>query len=324
MCRFNIVYAKNDELGILAQNGYTPFDENYPGYTGYVRGYCNCGSFVGSMAESDRHFQSYEEMRACERKEKLEVLIKVRELMHRPDYAAIRDAYIQERDALLDAMFAMTEEVGDFETEQMELLNEKYDFSPPADLVEKLYDEVEVRHNAICETAPYKEIEQRLEQLRKRNPVLEESTFYYLTKEEQYEAFGEGVPLSELLDDEDDETVDAVLSQMMEDADEEDIVEIEFDEPDMVIDDVIEKLENETDEDAETEFQEYIALFEGLLTSNDNILFSTIWSEIGEYNLIDSISLSEMTIDVFAGMNFNDMIRIVAIDATAGCFDGEA
>lgn len=309
MCRFNIVYVKNDNHGILEQSGYDVFDEEYNGYTGYVKGCCNCGSFVGSMSETEDSYESYDEMVSCETKKELEMLYEVRELMHKPDYRKIREQYVEKRDILLDKMFAMTEEVNEYELEQMEKLDEKYDCEPPEDIVNELYEEVEKRLDVIYSSDEYKKQDKMLDDLRNKNAVLEKSTMYYLTKEEQDKEMYDGVSATELLAG-DDETLDGWLSELIGETDEEDCLECEFEEPSMVIDDVIEKMENETGREANAEFEEYKNLFDNLLNTNEDILFATIWSEVKKYNFVNEISLSEMKMEDLAKMDYFDIIKV--------------
>lgn len=306
MCRFNIVYARNDDWGILEQNGYMPFDDTNPEYIGYTYGYCNCNSFVGSMVEDKNNFESYEEMTRCMKAERLDTLYKVREMMYQPDYKEKRHKYIEKRDNLIDRIFDMTKDIKDYEIEQMDLLNGKYDCEPPEEEVERLYDEISKREEIVYKTDEYKKLDRELARLRDDNPILEESTMYFLTKEQQ----------DEEMEQEYCEEADDMLAQIFGDIDEVDFdedefTEVEFEEPSMVIDDVISQVKGETDKDAKEEFREYQSLFKELLQTNDYILFVTVWEKPDIYNIKKEIPLSKITMEELAKLNYFDIIKIV-------------
>lgn len=72
MCQFNLVLVKDiKNKQILENNDYWAFKGNINGFTPFVRGLCNCGSFVGTMCDYDG--SSYLEMMEEEAKNNDEI-----------------------------------------------------------------------------------------------------------------------------------------------------------------------------------------------------------------------------------------------------------
>ena len=61
MCQLNLIFVKNSKnKKMLKNNEYNYFGEDFKSFSPYVKGFCNCGSFVGSMSEYNGN--SYFEM----------------------------------------------------------------------------------------------------------------------------------------------------------------------------------------------------------------------------------------------------------------------
>ncbi|MDD3174458.1 MAG: hypothetical protein PHF63_12510 [Herbinix sp.] len=52
MCRFNFIMIKDESAEeLLKHEEYEKFYDDLCGYRAYQKGYCNCGSFVGSLID---------------------------------------------------------------------------------------------------------------------------------------------------------------------------------------------------------------------------------------------------------------------------------
>ena len=47
MCQLNLIFVKNSKnKKILKNNKYNYIGKNFKGFSPYIKGFCNCGSFV--------------------------------------------------------------------------------------------------------------------------------------------------------------------------------------------------------------------------------------------------------------------------------------
>lgn len=314
MCRINMIYVKNDNYGILEQNGYESIEnddsELTNGYTGYVCGWCNCDSFVGSMLECENSYDTLEEMSECESKIKLARLQKIREFMYQPGYQKLRKDYIEKKEVLFGKLFELTEEIDDYEIEQSFALEKKYNYQIPPEAADAMYQEIEEKRQLIYESDEYQAIQKKIDVLQKENPILEESTMYYLTQEEMNEALELGEQ-DEELDEEMQEFLDNLIE---ENGVEEELEEIEIKLPSFVIDEAIkelmDKLEHPEITDQATEFHKYKDIFEQLLETNEKIMFTTVWSEPENLKHIREINIKKMVIEDLAKLNYNKVLTI--------------
>lgn len=161
--------------------------------------------------------------------------------------------------------------------------------------IELLYKELENKIKKIENSPEYKIAEKKLNSFITEHRLMEESTLYYLTKEDEYENSSDNQLLlaDELLDDLGDSVEYVTISE----------------EDSLVIDNVIKKLENTYKNDY-NDFLEYQQLFEKLLTNEDYILFSCIWDEPGKMLIEKEINIKDITIEDLASIEFNKMLKI--------------
>lgn len=297
MCQFNLLFVKNAKnKKILKNNEYHCFGNNIYGFFPYAKGFCNCNSFVGSMCEYDGH--SYFEMLESSNKSELEKLRQIKDFMNQPDYKDLRKTYIQARTSLSDAVEKFLEPISDYEIEQLEILENKYKGKEFQNRTKLLYDEIENKINKIENSSEFKLAQSKLNQFIEKNNLMEESTFYYLTKEDEYSEY-EDVSSNDVF------YPDKIIEDLDISPEYVDIAE----EDSLVIDDVIKGLENKYDNDYNA-FLEYKQLFEKLLENEDYILFSCIWDESGEMSIEKEINIKDISIEDLASLEFNQMLKI--------------
>lgn len=121
MCQFNLVFVKNAKnKKILKNNEYYSFGDNINNFSPFIKGYCNCGSFVGSMCEYSGN--SYVEMIESLNAPKLSNLNQIKEFMNKPDYIKLRENYIETRDSLSNALEKFFEPLSAYEINKINLL----------------------------------------------------------------------------------------------------------------------------------------------------------------------------------------------------------
>lgn len=243
MCQLNLVFVKSSKnKQILENNEYNFFEDVFENFSLYCKGYCDCGSFVGSMSEysGNSYFTMVEDLNKVE----LEKLNKIKNLMSKSNYKNLKEKYISERDALSNSL-------------------EKFN-----EFIEK-------------------------------NQLMEESTLYFLTKEEE-DNYNK---LEELPDDE--------LSDALADlTDSDDAVKyIDVPEESFVIDTVIQNLENKYDNDYNA-FLEYKNLFKILLENEDYILFCCIWDEPNNLSIEKEVNINALKIEDLACLEYNKLLKI--------------
>lgn len=297
MCQFNLVFVKNvKNKKILKNNGYHRFGDELNNFSPYSKGLCDCNSFVGSMCEYDGH--SYFEMIESSNKSELEKLRLIKDLMSESDYKELKENYMKARTSLSDILEKLLEPISNYEMEQMEILEKKYKGKELQKHTERLYTELENKINKIENSSEFKLAQTKLNEFIEKNNLMEESTFYYLTKEDEYSEY-EHVSSDEIFSP--NETVkDLDISPEYVDITEEDS---------LVIDDVIKKLENKYNNDYSI-FLEYKQLFKKLLENEDYILFSCIWDEPGEMSIEKEVNINDITIEDLASLEFIQMLKI--------------
>jgi hypothetical protein len=149
-----------------------------------------------------------------------------------------------------------------------------------------------------------------LEMLRKyllENDLMNESVCYYRTEEEENSKRNTGIPLNQIIEAQDELLLENINSE--EDI-LEDIIELTLEPESLVIDAVIKRTEMNNYQNYKDEFEEYACLFRELLNEVPDIIFTTIWSEPENMNLVNTVSLDAFRIEDLVYLNFNEMIRV--------------
>jgi len=292
MCQFNLIFVRNSKnKQILKNNEYHRFGKPFENFSPYVKGGCNCGSFVGSMSEYNGN--SYLEMTEKLYNAELEKLNKIKDLMNRPDYKELKEKYTSDEEILLNTLEKFFEQMSNYETEQINLLETKYNGKKLEKQRELLYKDFNKKLQEIQNSSEYKSAQSKLNEFWKKNKLLRESTLYYLTKEQEDNA----KKSEDILDDESFEDLN-------------DNVEfIDIPEESFVIDTVIQKLENNYKNDYNT-FLEYKKLFENLLENENYILFCCIWSEPENISIEKEVNIKDIKIEDLASLKYNQILKI--------------
>lgn len=299
MCQFNLIFVKNSKnKKILKNNEYNYFGDDFDNFSPYVKGYCNCNSFVGSMSEYAG--DTYLEMIENSNKFELEQLSKIKDFMNKPAYQDLREKYIENKETLSNAVEKFLEPLSTYEIEQINILEKKYNGKELQKHTELLYKELDEKLKKIENSSEFKSAETKLNKFIEKNKLMEESTLYYLTKEDE----NKDKKLEEISDDDLFEQND-----YFEDlGDFSEIIKI-FEEDSLVIDNVIKKLENKYEDDYNV-FLEYKQLFENLLENEEYILFCCIWDEPGKMSIEKEVNIKNIKIEDLASLQFNKMIKI--------------
>ncbi len=303
MCRFNLILL-HDELGekLLKSEGYDVFYENLSGLKVYRTGAggCNCGSFVGSMIE--KKGMSYESALSALKKEKLEQLYRIRELLHQPDYQKRKERFEQQRDLLLKELQPYQDQMFDYEMKQMEELEANYEGEELQKKREELYMNLGNMLKGIGLESEYVLHQNAYHSFLQENSIMNESTTYYLTREEEEKSRDIGIPLAELLGLE--------LGEAIENPD---LESFQFEEMEMqsrVIDEVILNEEKDTCQNHKKEYEEYIQLFQQLLEYIPSFKFATIWSDTKNLKNVKTVEIGTVRIDDLAFLDFDEMVTI--------------
>ena len=292
MCQLNLIFVKNSKnKKILKNNEYNYFGDNFKNFSPYVKGFCNCGSFVGSMSEYDGN--SYLEMIEDLNKTELEKLNKIKDFMNKPDYKKLKEKYITDREILSNALEKFFEPMSNYEMEQINLLETKYKGKALEKHMELLYKDLDKKLQEIENSAGYKSAEAKLNEFIEKNQLMDESTLYYLTKEDE----DNDKKSEEILDDE-----------LFEDLDD-DIEYIDVPEESFVIDTVIQKLQNRYKSDYNN-FLEYKQLFESLLENEESILFCCIWDEPERMSIEKEVNINDIKIEDLTTLEYNKILKI--------------
>lgn len=297
MCQFNIVFVKNAKSKkILKESAYHSFGNKFNNFFPYVKGHCNCGSFVGTMSEYAGN--SYFEMIESLNKSELERLNQIKDFMLKPDYVQLRNAYMETRNSFSNILETFFEHLSNYEMEQLGLLEQKYKGKELEKHIGLLYQDLENKIKNIENSFEYKSAQRMLNEFIEKNKLMEESTFYFLTK-----------------DDEDKENAYSADDELFLENEGFDLLEEvpNFtsvpDEDSLVIGSVIKRLENRFENDYNS-FLEYKCLFEKLLENEDCILFSCVWDEPGKMIVQKEVSIQDLSIEDMASLEFDDLLKI--------------
>lgn len=283
MCQFNLVFVKSSKnKKILKNNEYDCFGDNINNFSPFVKGYCNCDSFVGSMCNYSEN--SYIEMIKSLNKSELAKLTKIKNFMNKPNYKQLKENYIKTRNSFSNAVEKFFEPLSTYETHQINMLEKKYKGKQLQKHMENLYKDLENKIQKIENSPDFKLAQTKLNDFIEKNKLMEESTLYYLTKKDKE---------NECFDDLDNSVENITIPE----------------EESLVIDNVIKKLETRYEKDYNN-FLEYKQLFEKLLENENYILFSCIWDEPKEMLIEKEVNIKDITIEDLASLEFNKMLKI--------------
>lgn len=288
MCQLNLVFVKNfKNKKILENNEYHYLGDDFKNFSPYVKGGCNCDSFVGSMSE---YFgNSYIEMIEDLNKTELEKLNKIKDIMNKPDYKKLKEKYISDRKTVFDAFEKLFEPISNYEIEQLNLLETKYKGKTLEKHKELLYKDLDKKFKEIQNSSECKSAQSKLNEFMEKNQLMAESTLYYLTKE----------------DEDNDKKSEEILVDDLDDS----IEYVDIPEESFVIDTVMIKLQNKYQNDY-NDFLEYKQLFENLLENEDYILFGCIWSEPQKMSIKKEVNIKDIKIEDLASLEYNHILKI--------------
>jgi len=248
------------------------------------------------MSEYDGN--NFAEMIETSKKAELQTLNEIKNFMNRPNYMKEREIYIKTRDSLSEVLDKLMEPVSDYETEQFDILENKYKGKELQKHIELLYKDIDKKLNEIENSSEFKAAQTQLDTFIEKNKLMDESTCYYLTKEDE-DKDRELIPADEIL--ESDDFIE-VLEEFPEDI-------CMPEEDSMVIDTVIKRLETKY-ENSYNDFLEYKLLFEKLLENEEYILFSCIWDEPEKTSIKKEINIKDIKIEDLASLEFNEILKI--------------
>lgn len=294
MCRFNLIYvSKAESAKYLNSIGYGACNETISGYTAFLKGTCNCDSFVGSMCETQEAY--YYEMVEHQRNDKLKRLEEIRKFMIGEDYQEERKKYLEEKERIWEQIENLTAFVTAWEMEQTDLAETTFDGDELYQQLQKIEHQAAIMHEEVEQGTEYQELWKHYREHIRANQLMDESTIYYLTKEEEEAAAGESFNLFDLFEEDEFEEWEIM----------------EFPEESYIIDEVIARTRLET-VPYEEEWNEYLETFTHLLELEPQIYFSTIWSERNDLEVKASIFLKDLKIEDLASLNMDEVFILRA------------
>lgn len=305
MCRFNLILINdNNAEEFLIKDGYGKFNNDLIGYRVYQKGYCNCGSFVGSLIEK-KGMKYQDAIESCNT-EKLDRLYKIRSLMLQPGYKERKEEFQQKQTKLCEELQTFHEHINNYEITQSDILQGKYNGQELIKQMGELYKEIGSMKSILENQPEYKEKHEAYMNFMQENEIMNASTSYFLTKEESDSFHANSVPLSELFQrekepEEEDEEIIEMLDESFE------MIDESFS---LIIDEAIEKAENANFTKNIEEYNSYYKLFTDLLTYVPSFTFTTIWSEPKELKLIKTVDINSLIIDDLAFLDFDEMVFI--------------
>lgn len=294
MCRFNLILLENEAgAEVLKEAGFQSFHISGSKYLAYQKGYCNCGSFVGELI--GKKAMTYQEAVKADKKEKLERLYRIKAFMERADYPEIKARFMEKQQELSDELHTFHESIGSYEKQQAEEIRGKYSGDEYKREMESLFKEIADRMAALEEQPDYRSKKEIYCKFIEENEILNSSTIYYRTREEEESASIAGQRLAEMY---------GIQSEEAKALQEEYRVES------LVIEEVIARAERKTNQSSLDEFKEYLDVFSKLLQKIPALGFATIWSELKDLKKVKTIGLGALKIDDLAFLEFDEMVWI--------------
>ncbi|MHB8132310.1 MAG: hypothetical protein ACYDEX_25435 [Mobilitalea sp.] len=299
MCRFNLIMIRDKSaVSLMQKENYNKRYDDLIGFMAFQKGYCNCDSFVGSLC--DKKELEYKDAIEKSKNEKLEKLYKIRELVKKPGYKEEREKFKQHHMELLEHLEVFTEHIAEYEIVQRNELEQKYSGDEFFENMDKLHQKVEDMHKEVELKTEYQTKQASYHKFLQDNEIMNDSTGYFLTQEEEESMFDHGIPLSEILD--------------LETFGFEDEKIVEVTKESHVIDEVIANEEKNTYTENIIEFMYYRQLFSNLVEQMNSLMFATIWCEPKEIKKIKTVDIKLLKIDDLAFLNYNEMICITACE----------
>lgn len=298
MCRYNIIMVKHkNNQNYLKDIGYSVMEHEISGFTGYSYGTCNCDSFVGSMSDSTEN--TYSAMLAHQQEKFLEQLEHINAFMRIPGYRKKRRQYEEHREKYYNAMSTFTDEIFQWELEQIEQIEDSYSEKERKPKMEKLYQEVDILFREMEERMDYKNAQKIYFDFLHNNQLMEESCSYFFSQKEQEKAWEESAPQAD---------------QLWKSKEIEDLTYDQEETQSYVIDEVFRRVKDGElkEKEAEDEYGTFIDIFKELLKNESEIQFTTIWCEPNELKLQKAISIDTITLEDMARLSFNEVICIIS------------
>jgi hypothetical protein len=301
MCQLNLLLV-NEKVAedYLADKGYNKIFDDITGYKAYQRGHCNCGSVVGSASEHKNSNLKYDQILEKKKEKELETLYQVRDIMFEPDYIIKKQEFEKKRYEYTKGLEELNKHILDYETEQLEKIEECKDRKEHDEKLSKLYEKLDELFLEMGTSPEYLNIWSEFNDFLTENEIMEQSTLYYLNEEEEEQdrEVAIGIPLCELLGE------DILLN------DEYPENRIEIEEPSRVITTVISQKESEKFTEQREEYETIYEDFEGLLETVAAFRFVPIWNEPNQLHQVKELSLKALQIDDLAFLDMDEMLYI--------------
>lgn len=296
MCRFNLIMIKDEKSEeILFNEGYHKMFNNLIGYKAFQKGYCNCDSFVGSLIE--KKGMNYYDVIAKSKKDKLERLYYIKNMMNQSDYKERKEIFLQNQTKLSEEMHVLSQHIGDYELVQSDAIDEKYSGKDHDKQMEKLYKEISEMYIELEARPDFQKSNDIYRKFLSENDLMNESTRYYLTKKEEEEKnqYEYSTPLLVLVDSKENQNLENAKT-------------IQVEVKSLIIDEVICRTEKEEFLINIVEYNYYEKLLSNLLNYDQSVIFSTIWSEPNELKIVKTIGIDSFKIDDLAFLDYDDAI----------------
>jgi hypothetical protein len=301
MCRFNLILIRDEKAKeLLEREGYSKMYDNLNGYMAYQKGYCNCGSFVGSMV--DKKGMDYQDVINLRKAEKLDELYQIQKLMNQPNYKVLKEEFLQKQTELSNEMNVFYKSINDYELQQSDFLLQNYNGEELNHEMDNLNNEVTKMLTSLDSNPAYKVKNDAYITFLEKNHIMNLSTIYYLSKEEEGNTIKNTIPISDILEMETETILD---ENYFDDT----IIEIEEDS--QVISEVIRRTKNnDTYSKNLDEYNDFYNIITKLLNIVPFVKFSTIWSEPNDLKEIKTVNIQSLKIDDLAFLDFDEMICI--------------
>lgn len=299
MCRFNLILIKEKEAEeILICEGYVKVHDDLTGYMAFHKGHCDCGSFVGSLCEKKELGLGYFEVAENYKKDELDCLYQIKEFMNKPRYREKRQEFEKQKTKLLEEMDIFRNHINEYEFEQMEEIKKNYSGEEYNQKLDELYQKIGELQMEVENDPAYQTKQNKYYEFLEDKQLMNDSTYYFLSEEEEKEARGKSFPLKELIGEDFQFSEEVIL--------EEDF----FEENSSVIDKVIEEKENNTFQNEIEEYNSYYEVFAKLLERVDSFCFATIWSEPYELKQVNKVDIHSLEMGDLAFLEYDEMICV--------------
>lgn len=157
------------------------------------------------------------------------------------------------------------------------------------------------------QNSEYQASDEVLRKYQLRNELMQESLCYYRSEEEENAKKCTGIPLNQIVEELD------LPNMTSKEAFLENVIEPIMEPESFAIDAVITRCEKNDYQSYRDEFEEYNRLFHELLEEVPDIIFTTIWSEPNNIQLVKTIPLDSFQIEELVYLNYDEMLMIQGI-----------